>query len=235
MAGRIESAQRWRQHAVEVLTIVVGILLALAAESGRQYFADRADEREILAALRVEFAADVEELRTDQERRAEKLAALELLSAVSGATVDGPLPDSLAAAVFRSMDWRYYTASHPVLDDLVSTGRLGLIRSDELRRALMAFGQERARISVVEQEEREFVSREVEPYLAARLDLEALSSRGSPERHATALRAVRDLLTDTTFGSLLYLNRFRTEGSIEFAATLLETISGVREALGEQG
>jgi hypothetical protein len=223
-----------RRYAAEVLTIVVGVLLALAADAGRQYLADRATEREILAALRVEFAADVREIGADQNRRARKLAAIALLDRERTGDPDDPPPDTLAAAVALSMDWRWYTASHPVLDDVLSTGRLELLRSVDLRRALMDFGQERARLAVIEQGEREFVAREVEPYLASRLDLSGLASPRSPEQRAAAMRALPDLLADQTFGSLLYLDRARTESSRDYAAGLLDKVSAVQAALGPE-
>jgi len=235
MTEREEWEPRWRRYAVEVLTIVVGILLALAADASRQYVADRGTEREILAALRVEFAVDVREIGADQEQRAQKLAAIELLSEVHGGPVKSPRLDSLAAALMWTMNWRYYTPSHPVLDDVLSTGRLDLIRSDEVRRALMVFGQARNRIAVVEERERDFVARDVQPYLAARLDLEALSSPRSPEQRTAALRAVPDVLASASFGSLLYLDRDRTESSNRFGKDLLEAVSAVQKALGEQG
>jgi len=231
MTEREGTQPRWRRYAVEVLTIVVGILLALAADAGRQYVADRSTEREILAALRVEFDVDVREIAADQASRARKLAAIELLSDVHGGVVKDPHPDSLAVAVMWTMNWRYYTPSHPVLDDVLSTGRLDLIRSAELRRALMAFGQERSRIGVVEERERDFVARDVQPYLAARLDLEALFSPRSPEQHAAALRAVPGVVSGTGFGSLLYLDRQRVESSTSFASQLLEAVSAVQKAL----
>lgn len=52
MTGIGERKPPLRRYAAEVVTIVVGILLALAADAGRQYLADRATEREILADWR---------------------------------------------------------------------------------------------------------------------------------------------------------------------------------------
>jgi len=228
------SRPRWRRRVAEALTIVVGILLALAADAGRQYVADRATERDILAGLRVEFTVDVRELEADQDQRAQKLAAIDFLSEVRGGAVQSADLDSLAAAVIWMMNWRYYTPSHPVLDDLLTTGRLDLIRSEDLRRALMTFGGERARLAVVEERERDFVARDVQTYLAARLDLESLSFPRSPEQRAAALRALPDVIAAPSFGSLLYLDRDRAESSSSFAGTLLEAVFAVREALGEE-
>lgn len=226
-----KSGSRWRHYAAEVVTIVIGILLALAADAGRRYLADRATEQDILASLRVEFAADVRELDADQENRIRKLADIDLLSAVRKGTAEAPPPDRLAQALLGTLDYRFYTASHPVLDDLLATGQLELIRSDELRHALMVFGAARSRVGVVEQREREFVASQFEPYLAARLDLEALSS-DSPDEVAAALSPAAGVLAERNFGSLLYLDRNRTNSSSGFAELLLNAVSEVRRILG---
>jgi len=225
-------SSRWNRFAEEVVSIVVGILLALAAQAGYQYLADRASEREMLRALRAEFAADVTELGADQRYRTRKLASIDLLAAVRTGAAKSPPPDTLASALREILDYRFYTASHPVLDDALVTGRLELIRSDDLRQALMVFGQARSRIGVIEQREREFVASQLEPYLGAQLDLGAMTS-GSPEVVAAALRSLAAAFADNRFGSLLYVNRSRTQNSFDSADRLLGTVVEVQRLLGE--
>jgi len=230
VTGLQDGNLRWSRYAAEVITIVVGILLALGADAGRQYLVDRASEREILAALRIEFAADVSEISRDQAKRIEKLASLDLLRDVRAGAVAMPSPAVIADALVLAMDFRFYTASHPVLDDLLGTGRLELIRSDDLRRALMVFGERRSRIGVIEQREREFVASQVEPYVGARLDLEALVS-DTPDKVAAALIDVSDTLGDKAFGSLLYLDRGRTNQSLAYGELLLAAVTDVQQVL----
>jgi len=221
---------RWSRYAAEVVTIVVGILLALGADAGRQYLLDRQSEREILAALRIEFAADVAEITRDQAERTEKLASIDLLRDVRAGAVAPPSPDVLADALLKTLDYRFYTASHPVLDDLLQTGRLELIRSDELRYALMIFGQRRSRIGVVEQRERDFVADQFEPYMGAKLDLEVLASHSADEVVA-ALDDVSGMLAERNFGSLLYLNRDHTNLSLAYGEQLLAAVTDVQQVL----
>jgi len=227
-----KGSSRWNRFAEEVVSIVIGILLALAANAGYQYLADRASEREMLRALRGEFAADVTELGADQSYRTRKLAAIDLLTVVRTGTAKIPPPDTLANALQEILDYRFYTASHPVLDDALMTGRLELIRSDDLRQALMVFGQARSRIGVIEQREREFVASQLEPYLGGQLDLGALTS-GSHEAVAAALRSIAAVFADNRFGSLLYVNRDRTQDSFNFGDRLLGTVVDVRRLLGD--
>lgn len=232
MKRLLEKGPRWRQLAAEIVTIVIGILLALAANAGYRYLADRTIEREILRALRVEFAADVKELSADQAHRKQKLASIDLLAEVRTGEVGGTSPIAIANALIGALDYRFYTASHPVLDELLTTGQLDLIRSDDLRHALMVFGQERSRIAVVEQREREFVVSQLEPYLAARLDLSAVAS-GSQDQVVAALPSITGMLSENNFGSLLYLDREVTKSSLGFADRLMATVAGVRQVLGE--
>ena len=231
MAEREESSLRWSRFTVEVLTIVLGVLLALGADEVRQYVSDRATEREILTALKGEFDTDTVEIGSDQAWRQAKLGAIERLNGARSGTATMPPPDTLAREVLWLPSWRYYTARHPILDDALSTGRFDLIRSSGLRQALVVFQQERSRIGVTEAQEREFVLQQLEPYLAEHLDLEALSSPRTPEQRAQALRALPSLLQDKTFGSILFLARDRTENSHDFADRLLATVSSVRKEL----
>jgi len=221
---------RWSRYAAEVVTIVAGILLALGADAGRQYLVDRQSEREILAALRIEFAADVAEITRDQEKRTEKLASIDLLRNVRAGAVAPPPPEVLAGALLQTLHYRFYTASHPVLDDLLQTGRLELIRSDDLRYALMIFGQRRSRLGVVEQRERDFVADQFEPYVGAKLDLEALAS-DSPDKVTAALNDVSGMLAERNFGSLLYLNRNRTNPSLAYGELLLAAVTDVQQVI----
>jgi len=232
MPGSQVGRQGWRRFAGEVATIVLGILLAVAANAGYKYLGDRSAEREILAALRDEFEADVRELGADQRSRAGKLACVDLVAAVRSGEVEAPPPDSLARTLLNLLGYRFYTASHPVLDDLLVTGRLELIRSKDLRKALMKFGQERSRIGVVEQREREFVASQFEPWLAGRLDLWALAS-DSPSEVAAVVRAIDGVLAEEGFGSLLHLDRERTNSTLEFGDHFLATVYAVQRILGE--
>ncbi|NIQ58092.1 MAG: hypothetical protein GWN71_33425, partial [Gammaproteobacteria bacterium] len=61
------------------------------------------------------------------------------------------------------INYRFYTPIHAVLDDLISSGNLGLIRSDPLRFAIMDYDQERERLQVVEEREARFSAEQLEP------------------------------------------------------------------------
>lgn len=69
MTNDLQGHGAWRRRGAESLTIIVSILLALAAEAAWQCRGDRATEREILAGLRIEFATAEAEIRGDLTSR----------------------------------------------------------------------------------------------------------------------------------------------------------------------
>jgi len=219
----------WGRYTAEAATIVVGILLALAADAAWGYRTDRALEREILAALRIEFTRDQQEIEDDLRARETKIYYLDRLSAYRSGS-GAPLPlDSVPDALRNLTRFRFYTPSHPVLDETIAAGRLDLIRSDSLRRALMLFQAERERIRVVEEQEQDVVWSQVAPYFADRLDLDLLMSGGPLARSAAeAFVAATD---DPVFGSMLYLNRRRAESSQNYTARLRTAVDAVLGSL----
>jgi hypothetical protein len=215
----------------EVTTIVVGILLALAADAAYQYRTDRSLEAEILDALREEFRIDEVEIAQDQRSRAVKLEYIDRLRAYRRGDAPALPPDSIPDALENLLRFRFYTAGHPVLDETLNTGRLGLLRSDALRRALMSFETERERLAVIEAQEQDVVRMQVAPYLADRIDLDLLMSRG--QLAVDEAHSFNEIVTEPAFGSTLYLNRARVVLSQGYTEELLEKVVEVLEALAE--
>lgn len=229
--------KRGRWVAIEATTIVGSILLALLLDALWDYRGDRASEREYLDGLRVEFRASAEELRLDEEVRRVILDRVEHLLAAARMP-DATLPtDSLPAWTASALNYRFYTPAHAVLEDLISSGNLELIRSDSLRRLILQYEQARGRLEVAETRERAFLADELEPYLARqiRLDdylaLDALDNDPVLER-PPPVAPYRRLLRDPTFASLLLLRWERTEAIRRFAANVDRTIGQILERLG---
>ncbi|HSM08466.1 MAG TPA: hypothetical protein VLA33_05555 [Gemmatimonadota bacterium] len=222
----------WRRRGAEGLTIVVSILLALAAEAAWGYRGDRAAEREILAGLRVEFAQAESEIRSDLRAREEILGWTRRLLAVRAGSAPEPPPDSLAEMLSRTLGYRFYTPAHPVLEDLLASGRLELIRSDTLRGQIMRYMQERDRIGVSEERERDLAANRIEPFLETRVDLAYLALQPSDTaRSARQARRFYAAIREPAFGSLLYYRIVRTEGAAGFGEILLGVIQDVRRSL----
>lgn len=236
VSARDRRGTRW--FVVEGATIVLSILLALLLEAMWNYRGDRVREREYLAGLRQEFGASARELAQDDEVRGVILARVERLLEASRNPAVPPPRDSLGAWTASTLNYRFYTPAHSVLEDLISSGSLGLIRSDSIRRLLLGYEQARERLAVAEERERAFIADELEPWLARslRLDnylaLETMDVDPVLER-APPLAPYRDLLADPTYASLLLLRWERTEVTRLFASNVGRTIERLLELLDE--
>lgn len=213
-------------------TIMFGILAALFVDAAWDYRTDRADETEYLASLREEFREAADELASDQRRRAQmREAAATLLAHRTAGT--GPERERTYRLVRDLMDYRFYTPSHPVLEEITSAGRITLIRSDRLRFLLRQYAQERERLAVVEQRDIAFVSERLGPYMAARLRLDRYEGDDGVDVEQADAQDLTDLLQLREFGSLVYLRLKNLDTSIRFAGGLDRLISLLLEELGE--
>lgn len=223
MGQRQRGSGRWLL--VEGVIIVVSILLALLLDAAWDYRGDRAREGEYLAGLYDEFRASREELALDERARAVILGRLDRLLAASRDPGAIPPPDSLGGWTASTLNYRFYTPGHAVLDDLIASGSLGLIRSDSIRRLLLRYEQARDRLAVAEERERSFIADELEPYLARALRLDDYLGSGTMDRDPVLatpppVAPYRRLLADPTYASLLVLRRERGEVTRLFAANV---------------
>lgn len=230
MADQGTGGARWMRRGAEVLTIVFSILLALAADAAWSYRGDRAEEGRLLQGLHQEFLEAEREVENDLEARREILDRLQLLRGVRSG--DLAPPDSVAVLVSALLDWRFYTPAHAVLDDAVSSGRLDLIRSPEIRRALMAYDQQRGRLEVFDARERDFVSEHLEPYLIVRVALDRLLDE--PPTPDDAARVLSLMGSDEAFAGLVALKQQRTEEASTFSRVVQRHIEDVLASLDLQ-
>lgn len=212
----------------EAATIVVGVLVALLLGSAWEWAGDRLDENAYEARLLAEFENVRTELAADQEARDGILTRVERL--LDPNVLRRLRADSVPVYLASVVDSRFFTPSHPALDDLIARGRLGLLRSDALRFALLRYLQERDRLAVVEERERGFVSEQIEPWLVERLQVELRTESGYPfEVDGTRLL---ELSQDPALRTLLALRWERTDLARRFAAGLgyrIEDVIGLLE------
>ena len=206
-----------RSRARDGLTIVVGILAALAVDAAWGWAVDRARERQILADLSTELRAAASELEADQDARQRIQARARTLLA---AGTSGELPADLDVHVVSLIDFRFFTPPRSVLEDVISSGRLSLIRSDAIRFALLAYAQEAERLRVVEQREMDFAAEQMEPFLRDRIPLPARLSYGSDGAEPALAEALAALQGDLAFRNLVELRWNRTDTALRFAASV---------------
>lgn len=129
----------WKRLSVEAAAIVVSILLAFAIDAGWDERQERAEEREALESLSVEFEANRDEASvviSFHDRVIQSVATLvemrqdEILALPAKAVEE--MISSLAAP-------RTFDAVRGSVDALISSGNLGILRDRELREALTTF------------------------------------------------------------------------------------------------
>jgi len=129
----------WKRLSIEAAAIVVSILLAFTIDAWWDNRQDRAEERELLKSLNVEFEAnrdqadsiisyldrDVQSVAMLMELRQDEILALpaEVVETIIG---------SLATP-------RTFDAVRGSIDSMIGSGKLGMLRDRELREALTKF------------------------------------------------------------------------------------------------
>ena len=196
-----------RSRISEGVTIVVGILLALMVDASWDYVQDRSRERELLEGLHTEFVRNGIELDSDQQRR------IEIQELISLALRADPTGEEAFSGRSR---------------DVVS-----LLRSEDVRRALLVYLRERDRLAVAEERERTFVAEQVEPYLRGRLPMELAPTDADGFGPIVDPAEVERVFTEDELRSIAYLRWERADTSRRFAAGLGRAIEAVLEAVGE--
>lgn len=132
--------RRVARGVVELITIVVGVLLALAVDQAVENSNNRDLERGYLQRLSGSLARDIETAETDLWRFGfEKTSAEAIYPLVLDPTL--PLTDSLGfvveSIIVGFQNWS--PVDDATFEELKSTGRLTLIRNEELRAAIGSY------------------------------------------------------------------------------------------------
>ncbi len=165
--------QNWFAVVLEVLIVVVGVVIGFQVTAWGNERANLAEEQELLRGLQAEFAevvVDLEE-QVEKHRRIERAVSTTLESmdraqragASYGAVADSTLARALVATTTQF--------SQGVLDGMLTTGRLQLIRDPDLRTALSGWEGVLADVTEDEIASRDAVTDRVGPILWQRMDV----------------------------------------------------------------
>lgn len=142
--SRALKTQNWLAAGVEFVIVIAGVVIGFQINAWAEGRADRADEREAMAALRAEFADAQRFSRRLLSTRLNTARDLEVAAEIIFA--DDPARD-LTQAECQSLQGssHFYVGrlSLPTLRRLQSTGRLGIIRDEALAEALNQLLQRR--------------------------------------------------------------------------------------------
>ncbi len=181
---------QWKRLSVEAAAIVASILFAFAIDA----WWDRRQEFEIETTYRQDLLVEMREARAelagDDERRRATLSAIDSLHKESATR---SVPDStLMEWILLATRNAAFFPPDAVFQDLLLSGNLHVIRSNELRYALSNYSQEHPRLRFVEENGRRFVVSNVMPYIYDHISLT------SPEPGD-----LNALLTNQYFGNML--------------------------------
>lgn len=150
--------------------IVGSILLAFGIDAWWEGRGERDEATDYLIALRGELEATRDELLGDQETRQGNLAAIQSLLDATADVAD--LTEDSVSALLQTI-WGTPRLNPPsaLYQDLTTTGNRDLIRSDDLRFALVEYGQRLARFEWQEEAYQVAWESELRPYLVANTDM----------------------------------------------------------------
>ncbi|MFV1988294.1 MAG: hypothetical protein ACC682_13505 [Gemmatimonadota bacterium] len=130
---------QWRRLVMESIAILLSILVAFAIDAAWDARRERAEEAEILQALRKDFLAN-QLTATDVVQTHGANAALYAVFASLTPTEVMALPQDSLDVITRSMSGPYtFDPVRGTIDALIGAGKLGLIRNRPLREALVTF------------------------------------------------------------------------------------------------
>jgi len=146
----------WNRLAIEALVIVISILLAFAIDAwwdGRQ---ELREEQIILEQLYEEFIQNQESLRFSEDTHRQQRDSIADMLRIIAQQGDPPGSYDLPEVFFsygRSGGLGYHTwePSRGVIDSLIASGRIGLIRDNVLRVELSACIEEIAQLRIDEE------------------------------------------------------------------------------------
>lgn len=118
----------------EIVLVVIGILIALQLNSWKESQKDIAKEQQILVSLREEFKQNIKELTFDHQINLSSIkAGKTLLNFDKTKDFKTRTIDSLLGQIFN---FATFDARLGVMNDIISSGNLELIRDSKLRYAL---------------------------------------------------------------------------------------------------
>lgn len=210
----------------EIVLVVIGILIALQINTWNQDRMNSENEANILLGLREEFIAADKELEADHFARISIIKTAEtVLTLHLDNTSLNISQDSIQGFFNRFFSFRYYTTAHPVLDDLHTSGRLNLIKSDAIRHALSLYIQEINRYEIIEERERLFATDQLIPFFSDYLDLSLIAKNRMLPREVDSI--LLSVSSKSKLGSLLNRKILYTERAIEYGLRVDQAIDNV--------
>ena len=140
--------QNWMAIGIEFFLLIFGVFLGIQVANWNEARRDRQAEREYLDRLRQEIAVILPEARSTRDHLVKENALIEELR-VFLATGQGGANMDVRHCIAASRSHIYAAAIYypPTIKELISTGRILLIRDPAVRTAIMAYDQTSANMT----------------------------------------------------------------------------------------
>lgn len=227
----------WFRILAEAIAIVFSILLAFGIDAAWDLRGDRRREESYLRRLRIEFQDNRQDLLDDRTDRDRIIADFAFVLGAS-ADPDRAIPAEIGRRLQNlSGNFRFYSPAQAVLNELISSGDLGLLRSDSLRHALLRYDEVRQRLAGVEESEQAIQRLVVVPYLAEHMEVLPWIPDDQKAALGIAPRAHQDprsWLTDAAFQNMILL-RWQRSGVVQrYSDPVLAEVNRILVILDEQ-
>lgn len=148
--GAAIARQDWFVIVIELAVLVLGIFIGLQVDDWNQARKDRIDEQRFLRTLHDDILVAEKLSSRVRQRRLESLQHVVSASDVLHGRARRDAVTELECSALGSSSWFNITASGvPAFDELVASGRLGIIRDSELRAALIGLEQTRQALATM--------------------------------------------------------------------------------------
>lgn len=155
-------AGKYLKYAVgEIILVVIGILIALSINNWNEYRKDRNQEREFLVQLQSEFESNLNQLDQKIALRKDMIkAAITLLNCID--FPENCNPDIISTNIGYSI---LAPTFDPIVNDIISSGRIQLLQSADLKQKLSLWTSEIVQVTEEEQMWTHYRSNEYVPFL----------------------------------------------------------------------
>jgi hypothetical protein len=129
----------WPRILVEGTAIVASILLAFTIDAWWDERNERADEREVLLALKAEFEANEREARAVIDHHEDSIQRIRDFKSMRPDSIEAMAPADYRLLVAAFASPRTFDPQRGSVRALIGAGKLGILRDPALRDALMSF------------------------------------------------------------------------------------------------
>ena len=159
----------WRNHLIELITVVIGITIAFGLNNWNEDRKDRQMEREYLQSIVADLENDIENMGgvidTSSHLSSQTLKLIRLVK--SGENLE----DSLSVYLIGAYSYAYFLPTTNTYEALQGSGNFSLIRNFELRQKIIAqYNQHFGSVKEYDQVYRDFLQNQFMPRLFKEVD-----------------------------------------------------------------